>query len=251
MLPSSTADVLTRPEVIGLWLQAVLTFAILSFLIADNPFYKLAEHVFVGMSAGYGVVIVWHQALLPIILYRLAPGLGAAEQAPANYWVLVPTVLGLMMVARFVPRYAWLSRWPIAFVVGVYTGAIIPATVQTSILGQMHATIAPLLFHRPFVLLDHPGVLDWSPPALFTAFNRLLLVLGVICTLSYFYFSHEHKRLLGVTSRIGVWFLMVAFGAGFGNTVMARISLLIGRVQFLLDRWWPMVEKSVGELLRH
>jgi hypothetical protein len=30
---------------------------------------------------------------------------------------------------------------------------------------------------------------------------------------------------------------MVAFGAAFGYTVMARISLLIGRMQFLLGDW--------------
>jgi hypothetical protein len=35
---------------------------------------------------------------------------------------------------------------------------------------------------------------------------------------------------------VGIWVLMVAFGASFGYTVMARISLLIGRVEFL-GRW--------------
>ena len=247
-MPSGTIEALGSPQVIGLWLQAVLTFAILSFLIADNPFYKLAEHVFVGVSAGYGVVLVWHEAVLPILLFRIFPHL-SGEAASPNYWVIVPGVLGLMMVARFIPKYAWLSRWPIAFVVGVTTGASIPVTVQASILEQMHGTIAPLLYRRACVLTAGPGRLDCSPLALFTAFNNFLLILGVICTLSYFYFSLEHKRLLGRTSRIGVWFLMVAFGAGFGNTVMARISLLIGRVQFLLYDWWPVASNGLAHLL--
>jgi hypothetical protein len=128
-MPSGTIETLSSPEVIGLWLQAVLTFAILSFLIADNPFYKLAEHIFVGISAGYGVVLVWHEAVLPILLYRIFPQLSAGEGATANYWVIVPGVLGLMMIARFIPKLAWLSRWPIAFVVGVTTGASIPVVV--------------------------------------------------------------------------------------------------------------------------
>lgn len=247
MISQGALETLNSPQVIGLWLQAVLTFAILSFLIADNPFYKFAEHVFVGISAGYGVVLVWHEAVLPILLFRIFPAL-SGEAASPDYWVIVPGVLGLMMVARFIPRYAWLSRWPIAFVVGVSTGASIPVTVQASLLEQMHGTIKPLLYHRPCVLTAHPGGLDCSLLALWAGFNALLLVIGVVCTLSYFYFSHEHRRLLGVTSRIGIWFLMVAFGAGFGNTVMARVSLLIGRVQFLLYQWWPVAREELAGL---
>ena len=247
-MPSGTIGALGSPEVIGLWLQAALTFAILSFLIADNPLYKLAEHIFVGISAGYGVVLVWHEAVLPILLYRIFPSLSGELAAP-NYWVIVPGVLGLMMIARFIPRYAWLSRWPIAFVVGVTTGASIPVVVQASILEQIHGTIQPLIYHQACVFTTGAGALDCSPLALFTVFNSFLLTLGVVCTLSYFYFSLEHKRLLGTTSRIGVWFLMVAFGAGFGNTVMARISLLIGRVQFLLYDWWPVARQGLAHLL--
>ena len=63
--------------------------------------------------------------------------------------------------------------------------------------------------------------------------NNVLLVVGVICGLVYFFFSKEHTGVFGAASRIGIWFLMVAFGAAFGYTVMARISLLIGRLGFL------------------
>jgi hypothetical protein len=245
----SLAATLTRPEVISLWVQAMLTFAILSFLIKDNPLYKFAEHVFVGISAGYGVIIVWQQAVLPILLYRIFPQLGGDPTVHPDYWVIIPGVLGLLMVSRFIPKYAWLSRWPIAFVVGISAGASIPVVVQANILEQVYGTIHPLLQHRPWVLTDHPGALDLSLAALLGTFNALVLLLGVICVLSYFYFSQEHKRLLGVSSRLGVWFLMIAFGAGFGNTVMARISLLVGRVEFLLDEWWPVVKGALVHLL--
>lgn len=240
---------LTSPQVIGLWLQAVLTFAILSFLIKDNAFYKFAEHVFVGISAGYGVVVVWHQAVLPILLYRIFPHLGGDPTLHPDYWVIVPGVLGLLMVSRFIPKYAWLSRWPIAFVVGVTAGSSIPVVVQANILEQVSGTIRPLIYHRPLVLLDHPGAVDFSWQAMFGAFNGVILILGVVCVLSYFYFSREHKHVLAVSSRLGIWFLMVAFGAGFGNTVMARISLLVGRVQFLLYEWWPVVQRALADMV--
>ena len=65
----------------------------------------------------------------------------------------------------------------------------------------------------------------------------LLVVVGVISTLIYFYFSKEHTGLLGATARVGIWFIMIAFGAHFGYTVMGRISLLIGRAEFLYYEW--------------
>jgi hypothetical protein len=213
--------------VLGLWLQAALTFAILSFLIGDNPVYKFAEHLFVGISAGYGVVIVWKQAALPLLIFKLLPQLGPTPGEAANYWVLIPGLLGLLMLARFIPRYDWLSRYPIAFTVGLFSGASIPAAVQTQLLEQAQATMKPVL---------GLGGIHWG-----LALSSLIVLLGVICTLTYFYFSKPHEGTLGVTSKIGIWFLMVAFGAGFGNTVMARLSLLIGRVEFLLYEWMPVI----------
>lgn len=246
MPDAATLDHLTRPEIIGLWLQAAFTLAILSFLWSDNPVYKFAEHVFVGISAGYGVVLVWHQAVLPLLLYKMLPHLSGGAETEANYWVLVPGVFGLMMLSRFLPRYDWVSRWPIAFVVGVTAGASIPATVQANLLEQLHGTVTPLTALHDLVskgAVTGAGVL--------AAVNALLLVVGVICTLSYFYFSHEHRSALGWSSKAGIWFLMVAFGAGFGNTVMARISLLIGRVQFLLYEWWPVARTGLLRLFGH
>ena len=71
--------------------------------------------------------------------------------------------------------------------------------------------------------------------------NNFVVYVGVIATLFYFYFSKEHKGALGVVSRVGIIFIMVAFGASFGYTVMARISLLIGRFYFLLHDWLPII----------
>lgn len=218
-------------EVIGVWVAAFLTLAIFSFLYQDNPVYKLAEHLFVGISAGYGVVITWHEAVVPLLIHPLFNPEQVDLAAP-NYVVIVPGVLGLLMFSRFIPRYDWLSRWPIAFVMGLYSGLAIPAAVQTYLLPQLHATMLPIW----------PG----AEVSAWMALSNFLLVVGVICTLAYFYFSREHAGSFGVASKVGIFFLMVAFGASFGNTVMARVSLLIGRVQFLYHEWWtPLVEEPI------
>jgi hypothetical protein len=39
---------------------------------------------------------------------------------------------------------------------------------------------------------------------------------------------------------------MVCFGAFFGSTVMARLALLVERVQFIVRDWVQAVEHLVG-----
>ena len=73
-------------------------------------------------------------------------------------------------------------------------------------------------------------------------FSGIVMVLGVVSTLIYFYFSKEHKGAFGFVAKIGIWFIMVSFGASFGYTVMARVSLLIGRAQFLLTNWLHIIK---------
>jgi hypothetical protein len=66
---------------------------------------------------------------------------------------------------------------------------------------------------------------------------NLIVVVGVFSVVIYFYFSAEHKGPFKGISKLGIWFVMISFGAAFGYTVMARISLLMGRLRFLVDEW--------------
>ena len=77
--------------------------------------------------------------------------------------------------------------------------------------------------------------------ALLFNLDFLLIFIGVVTTLIYFYFSVPHTGTIGHLARVGIWFIMISFGASFGYTVMARISLLIGRVQFLLIDWLHII----------
>ena len=71
---------------------------------------------------------------------------------------------------------------------------------------------------------------DWG-----SIFNALIVFVGTITGLIYFFFSKEHKGTLGTLSKIGIYFLMIKFGASFGFAVMGRISLLIGQMNYLID----------------
>jgi len=198
-------------ETIGIWIAAGLTLLVFSFLYKDNPFYRFAEHLYVGVSVGYTIAQVWYETVVKLVWYPM--------KQEGDFTVLIPTAIGLLMFSRFVPKYRWLIRWPLAFMIGVSAGASIPRTMQSLIFKQMEATIQPL-----------------------TSINLIIIALGLLFTLIYFYFSVEHKGPVGVASKIGIFFLMVSFGAAFGYTVMARISLLIGRAYFLLHHWLHIVK---------
>jgi hypothetical protein len=206
---------------IGVWVAAALTLCIFSFLYKDNPLYKFAEHLFVGVSQGWGVAITYYNVVKPNMI--------DAVVHDHRYWTLIPIAIGFMWFTRFIPGVRWMVRIPIAWIVGWGSGISITAVIQGFLLPQMQATFLPV------VAATAKGHVAW-----WTSFNNVLLIVGVITTLAYFYFSREHKGLLGGASKVGIYFLMAAFGAGFGYTVMARVSLLIGRMQFLLFEWLPL-----------
>ncbi|HEY6571736.1 MAG TPA: hypothetical protein VI198_00330 [Candidatus Eisenbacteria bacterium] len=202
---------------IGVWIAAFLTLGIFSFLYKDNPVYKFCEHLFVGISAGYYVVLTYFSTLKPNLVTPLFGHFGEGR----NFLLVIPLLLGILLFSRFFPRGDWLSRWPIAVILGVYPALRITGFGQSDLVQQVNGSILPLWG------AVNPGEL----------INNWLLVIGLLTTLVFFFFSKEHKGALGGSARIGIYFLMVSFGASYGYTVMARISLLIGRVMFILRDW--------------
>lgn len=199
----------------GTLVAGILTLAILSFLYRDNPIYKLAEYLLIGVSIGYVLVITWTNTLMSLLFEPLLE--------EANLWLVIPLVLGLLMWARFHKKTALLSRIPIGFMIGSGAGVAIPAMLYGRTLRQMSATVTPLV--------DSSGVPDIS---------GIVVIAGLLTTLSYFYFSREHKGHFGRLARIGTFFLMVFFGTTFGYTVMSRMSTFIGRMEFLLTDFFRL-----------
>lgn len=207
---------------LGIWMAAFLTVCIFSFLYKDNPFYKFAEHIFIGCSAGYWMVLGYWTMIKPNLVDKILIG-------DLSSWV--PAFFGVLLLLRLVPQVSWVSRWPICFMVGITAGFQIVYTMEAQVLDQVNATIVPL----------------WGNPTFGQTLANWILVVGVLTGLIYFYFSVEHKGpLFGWTSRVGIWVLMIAFGAAFGYTVMARVSLLIGRVLFFRDDFWPVLLHTFG-----
>jgi len=202
------------PEIAGTLIAAAFTLMVYSFFYKENKAYRFAEHVFIGLAVAHGAVIsskyVWDAALTPLITKG------------EMYWIL-PILVGLLFTFFFSKKYFWVYRIPMSIVVGTGVGLAMAGLIRSQFIDQIVATIAPL----------NPKA-DFSSSGSYPV-NALLIAIGTLGTLFFFIFTREQKGPLLYASHIGRWTMMIAFGAAFGFTVMARMSLLIGRMQFLLD----------------
>ena len=217
-------------DVLGHWIAIFITIATLSYLYTDNPFYKLAEHLFVGTSIGYVVVIQYFDVLKPNLIDRLTnPALGLARLI-----YVIPLLLVAFLFMRLSKRFNWIGRYPIAFLIGVYAGQNVPAYANADLVAQLHATVSATQDFATAAASHAGGSMAYAAGHWTDAVGLALLVLGMIAGLIYFFFSIEHRGPVGAVARVGVWVLMIGFGASFGYTVQGRISLAIGRAMYCL-----------------
>jgi hypothetical protein len=216
-------------ETFGLWIAALLTLGIMSFLYKDNPIYKFCESIFIGISAGYWFVSLFWQSMYPRLYLNIRGAISTLlheGRISDDRWLyLVAGILGVMMLLRLVPKIGWISRWPLSFIVGSSAGLYFIVYLQSNIMNQIRNTIIPI----------------YVPGNLGVSISNLIVFVGVFCGLVYFFFSREHKGVFGGAAKVGIWFLMITFGASFGFTVMSRMSLLIGRIDFLFGTWLGLI----------
>jgi len=126
------------------------------------------------------------------------------------------------MLLSVVSKWSWFARLGIAYTVGMAAGLRAYAFLNSNVLVQLKGSAVS------FVGLDWFSLTDAS------IINNVIILIGTITGLLYFYFSKEHKGTFGKVTRVGIYFLMISFGASFGFAVMGRISLLIGRFTDLI-----------------
>jgi len=214
---------------------AFLTLFIFSFLYKDNPYYKFAEHLFVGVSAAYWMCMGFWGTMVPNLFGKLYPPmvggvLPALKDNPAEPFMIIPLILGILLLMRLAPNAGWISRWALAFIVGTTAGLNLVRYLRSDFIQQINNTTFSLY-------ISSAAGFDFGQ-----TMSNIVIFIGVLCGLIYFFFSKEHKGAFGAGARVGIIVLMVTFGASFGYTVMARISLLVGRMQFLFGDWLGMIK---------
>ena len=214
------------------WIAALLTLAIFSFLYKDNPIFKLAEHLFAGVASAYVLCTQWDKVVIPNLI---DPALSRNTPAAERWLLLIPFALCACMILRVVPKWGWMSRWALAFIIGFYAGTNIPLYLETNVIKQIEST------WEHAILAEGETALE----AAARTGENVIFILGVLSVLTLFYFSIPHTgkvgRPVGWISTLGRYFMMVAFGATFANAVMGRVSVLLGSLILLLRDWLEMI----------
>jgi len=220
----------------------VCTFAIFSFLYKENPFYRFFEHFYIGIATSYGIIetirsFFWPKVIAPLFgVDRVIFPDGTYQQAysSSNLLWLLPISFGLLYYALLTKRHKWLAQLVIGCQLGYAAG---------------------LSFKGTFIELM-PQIFDSFKPLYVPASNEatvanIVFVITLLSALSYFFFTFKKVNVregdtsafsytLTWCSGLGRWLMMGCFGAFFGSTIMARMALLIERLQFLIGDWFPL-----------
>lgn len=195
---------------IGVWIAAIATLSMYSYLYKDNVFFKAGEHIFIAIAAGHTVVVGWQTvkgtAWTPLV-------------AEGQILWAIPLIGGILLYSRFFRSVAWISRFPLGFLMGVGAATTLYGQLEGSFIRQVTGTMLP-----------------------FNSLDNIVIVVGTVATLMYFFFAVQAQRGgIAQVAILGRWTMMIAFGAAYGNTVLARMSLLIGRMQFLFGEWITLI----------
>ncbi len=206
-------------SMLGIYVYAFYALAAYSLTYRDNSFFKFAEHSYLALAVGYSGAVAYgyvrRTAIDPIL-------------AGKDLLSIIPVVVGILFVFFFSKRFFYLYRFPIAVVTGAGMGLAMSGTIQAQFIQQITATIQLPLW------VVHP-VLGFQA---MDTINNWLIIIMVLGTLAYFFFSIPPESLFGkAMTKLGIvgrWTMMIAFGSAFGNTVMTRMNLFIGVYKNLL-----------------
>lgn len=201
-------------DTLALIIGLILTLFIYSYLAGDNPLYRFAVHLLVGVSAGYAGVIAVRRILLPVFSQLLVGPL-----APQNVLWLIPIVLSLLLLFKWVGSLNWIGNTSV--------GILITIGAAVALFGAIAGTILPQVTSFPE-----------SDPLL-----AFLVALLTACALLYFQFTARNEGDEGTWQQnawlrplatLGQIVLMVTFGAVFAGVFTTSLVLLVERVDFFM-----------------
>lgn len=220
---------MSMADLIGAGLAFVLTLLILSYILGDNPLFRIALHLFVGVASGLAVVIAFYNVIWPQLIQPLIFG-----SEFERFFLLIPLVLSGLLLTKISPKLGGWGRIGVAFLVGIGAATAVGGAVRGTLLPQSLATIN--LFGSSPVGGGGVDFLLQLAEGAFVAF-------GTIATLAYFQFgirkSDEQNAQRGAALEVIAWigqaFIAIAFGVLFAGIYLATLSALVERLGFLID----------------
>lgn len=219
-------------------LGVISTLAIFSILYKENPLFRFVEHIFIGLAAGYAIAFYWAQYIYPDWFVPMMPKAVVAG-GQGQWWHILELLFGLLFFTVYFPKISWMNRFALGVLMGWAAGFVFRGFV--SMYGPMitKSFKSPVTFYTPEGVSAGGAHFDPNNIHLFGDVWihpwAIVFFVVLICTLTYFFFSVEHRtKLVRQPAVAGRYFIMITLGAIFGTTVMGRFSLVIERLDFLL-----------------
>jgi hypothetical protein len=217
------------PDHIAGVISFLFTILVLSYLIGDNPLFRIAVYIFVGVSSGYVAAVAWWQVIVPRLIYPLAYG-SVSEKAITA----IPLLGAVMILMKISPRLTGLARIAMAFLVGVGAAVIIAGALSGTLVPQISATINAF---------DMNAANARNISMVEVIFNGAFILAGTIFTLIYFHFGARPKAdgsirrlgLIEISAWIGRIFIGITLGTIFAGVYAAALTALIERISSLIN----------------
>jgi hypothetical protein len=229
LLPPNAADS------VGTFVSALLTFMVFTYIFGDNLFWRLAQHVLIGVVAAYSVVVAVHTVIIGRLLMPLVPLAFGRDDIVSDWSLLAPLGLGLLLWTKARPGRIWLGNIAVGFLLGVGAGLALSGALLGTLMPQLSRTAGSLFTGVRF---------DMSPAEQFGAVaSNVVLVAGTLgALLAFHYVRGGHSALarardavLLTWGSLGRGFIWITFGALFAGVTLSRVTLFVERVRFLLD----------------
>jgi len=206
----------------------ILTLMIFSYLLDDNPLFRVAVYLFIGVSSGYAATVVCYQVLAPKLLAPLKTG-----DPNQLLLTIIPLLLGISLLAKLTPRISWIGNFAMAVLVGVGAAAALGGAVLGTLLPQVQAAINAFDFRSAAT----------ASGAFLGLLNGIVMLVGTVFTLGYFHFSAgrapdgtpSRNRVFELVAWIGRIFIAITLGVLFAGVYMSALTAMIERLGFVIN----------------
>ncbi|MBK6645876.1 MAG: hypothetical protein IPG44_08985 [Anaerolineales bacterium] len=208
-------------------LSLLFTVMILSYLIGDNPLFKVAVYLFVGVASGYAATIVIWQVLMPKLFL---PTWNIIQTGDYSRMILLaaPWLGFAFILMKISPRLAGTARITMAYLVGVGAAVTIVGALTGTIIPQIEATVN---FFDGAISKPADQMLE-------IALSGGVILLGTVTSLAYFHFGARQKPdgsakragVINLLAWVGRVFIGSALGAVFAGVYAAALTALIERI---------------------
>jgi hypothetical protein len=203
-------------NLLSLLISTTLILAVYSILYRESLAFRVGEHLMVGATVGHAIVLAVFQ-IRDLAWRKVESGLATGNISGIAY--VIPMIVGIMLYLQFSSKYRFVARVSIALLLAVGIALSARGLIFVNVIGQIRGALAPL-----------------------TTIRDIAYMIGVVCTLLYFIYERRASKAVGPLPKVGRYVIMLTMGAYFANTIMGRLSIVIGTLTSLfVDPVWYLI----------